>query len=220
MDHRWRRNKISFNNQVETREPPVPLDGEGNIDWYGVVKIIYALDFLTQQEVILFQCDWYDLPAANRSKGSKKQDWSTVIRMNPRNVFFIPELDNQEEIDIDSLDVRVGDMIELGTHEDLTNWTRTSVEGVTGDASVIEKALAESVPEPTTIDVANEDEEDNTDDYIDDGYIKAALDLSAAEERWSAQELEAEQFGASCGKKQERWGNGEEFIMGQPTYEI
>jgi hypothetical protein len=26
--HRWRRNKISFNNKVETREPPVPLTDE------------------------------------------------------------------------------------------------------------------------------------------------------------------------------------------------
>jgi len=26
--HKWRRNKISFNNQVETRETPVPLTGE------------------------------------------------------------------------------------------------------------------------------------------------------------------------------------------------
>nr|TKW21265.1 hypothetical protein SEVIR_4G170600v2 [Setaria viridis] len=138
MDHRWHRNKISFNNQVEKREPPVPLDGE---------------DFPTQKEVILFQCEWYDVPAASRSKGSKKQDWSTVIRMNPTNVFFMPELDNPEEIDVDSID------------------TRTGVEGVTGDASVIEKALAESVPESTTIDLANEDEEDDTDDYIDDGYI-------------------------------------------------
>ena len=41
----------------------------GNIDWYGVVKKIYALDFPTQKEVILFQCDWYDVPAASRSKG-------------------------------------------------------------------------------------------------------------------------------------------------------
>lgn len=198
---------------LTTQNSGVVVNGDpttGNIDWYGVVKKIYALDFPTQKEVILFQCDWYDVPTASRSKGrgfnkdqygiididttrlrylnepyilgtqaqqvfyvkgSKKQDWSTVIRMNPRNVFFMHELDNPKEIDVDSIDVGVGDMIESGTHEDLTNWTRTGVEGVTGDASVIEKALAESVPEPTTIDLANEDEEDDTDDYIDDGYI-------------------------------------------------
>lgn len=32
-------------------------------------KNIYALDFPTQKEVILFQCEWYDVPAASRSKG-------------------------------------------------------------------------------------------------------------------------------------------------------
>nr|TKW21368.1 hypothetical protein SEVIR_4G163000v2 [Setaria viridis] len=159
---------------LTTQNSGVVVNGDpttGNIDLYGVVKKIYALDFQTQKEVILFQCDWYDVPAASRSKGSKKQDWSTVIRMNPRNVFFMPELDNSEEIDVDSIDVGFGDMIETGTHEDLTNWTRTSVEGVTGDASVIEKALVESIPKPTTIDLENEDEVDDTDDYIDDGYI-------------------------------------------------
>jgi hypothetical protein len=28
MGHKWRCNKISFNNKVETREAPVPLTGE------------------------------------------------------------------------------------------------------------------------------------------------------------------------------------------------
>jgi len=54
-------------------------------------------------------------------KGSKKPDWCTVIRMKPRNVFTMTETDNQEEIDVDSLDVGVGDMIDLGRHEELTN---------------------------------------------------------------------------------------------------
>ena len=34
MDHRWRKNKASFNNTVETREPPVPLSGEGVLQQY------------------------------------------------------------------------------------------------------------------------------------------------------------------------------------------
>ena len=33
-DHRWRRNKVSFNNMVETREPPVPLSGEQVLQQY------------------------------------------------------------------------------------------------------------------------------------------------------------------------------------------
>lgn len=33
-DHKWRRNKVSFNNKVETREPPVPLTGEQVLQQY------------------------------------------------------------------------------------------------------------------------------------------------------------------------------------------
>ena len=33
-DHRWRRNKVSFNNMVEMREPPVPLSGEQVLQQY------------------------------------------------------------------------------------------------------------------------------------------------------------------------------------------
>jgi hypothetical protein len=32
--HRWHRNKISFNNKVETREPPVPLTDEQVLQQY------------------------------------------------------------------------------------------------------------------------------------------------------------------------------------------
>lgn len=196
----------------------------GDIDWYGVVKKIYALDFPTQKEVILFHCDWFDVPAASRSKGrgfkkdqygiididttrlrylnepyilgmqaqqvfyvkgSKKPDWCTVIKMNPRNVLVMPEpasTDSEEEIDIDSLDVGVGDMIDSGRHEELTNWTRPGIEGVTGDTSVIEKALAESVPEPRAIGLADEEEEDDAEDYIDDGYVAPVTVNSRDEE--------------------------------------
>jgi len=55
-----------------TQNSGVVVNGDpntGNIDWYGVVKKIYALDFPTQKEVILFQCDWHDVPAASRNKG-------------------------------------------------------------------------------------------------------------------------------------------------------
>jgi hypothetical protein len=34
MDHRWRKNKASFNNTVETRETLVPLSGEGVLQQY------------------------------------------------------------------------------------------------------------------------------------------------------------------------------------------
>lgn len=201
---------------LSTQNSGVVVKGDGSagdIDWYGIVKKIYALDFPTQKEVILFECDWYDVPPASKSKGrgfkrdrygiididatrlrylndpyilgtqaeqvfyvkgSKKPDWCTIIRMKPRNVFAMPDsvhTDDEREIDVDSLDVGVEDMIESCRHEELKNWTRSGIEGVTGDASVIKKAHADSAPEPTAIEFADDEEDDTTDDYIDDGYI-------------------------------------------------
>lgn len=199
---------------LNTQNSGVVVSGDGssgNIDWYGVIKKIIALDFPFGKEVILFQCDWFDVPAADKNKGrgyqrdrygiididttrlryldepyilgtqaeqvfyvngAKKPDWRTVVRMKPRNLFAMPESANSESeggIDLDSLDVGVQDMIASGSHEVLMNWRRSDIEGVTGDASVIQKAIAESVDEPNDIGLA--DEEDDDDTYIDDGYV-------------------------------------------------
>jgi hypothetical protein len=43
------------------------------------------------------------------------------------------------------------------------------IEGDSGDASVIEKALAESVAEPNDSDLSNEEDQDDT--YIGDGHV-------------------------------------------------
>jgi hypothetical protein len=41
----------------------------GHMDWYGVVQRIIALDFPNGKEVVLFQCDWYDVPSDPNKKG-------------------------------------------------------------------------------------------------------------------------------------------------------
>ena len=189
-------------------------DSAADVSWYGVIKKIYALDFPREKEVVLFECDWYDVPATSKSKGkgiksdqygiididptrkryvndpyilgtqaeqvfyvqgSKKSNLLSVIRMKPRNLFAMPEsarTENEGQIDVDSLDVGVEDMEYLCRDEELTNWTRSGIEGVTGDASVIKKALADSVPEPPANDfLADDDEDDTCDNYIDDGYV-------------------------------------------------
>jgi hypothetical protein len=35
LNHRWRHNKTNFNNEVEKREPPMPLSGEQVLQQYG-----------------------------------------------------------------------------------------------------------------------------------------------------------------------------------------
>jgi hypothetical protein len=185
-------------------------DNTENMDWYGKIKKIIALDFPNQKEVVIFQCDWYDVPAADKKKsrgynkdqygiididttkfrylddlyilgsqaeqvfyvkGSKKLDWCTVVRMKPRNLFAMPEGGEEEgEIDLDSLIVGVEDMNVANTQKELNNWRRSDIEGVSGDANIIQRAFAESVPEPNDDDLSNE-EDDTNETYIDDGLI-------------------------------------------------
>lgn len=40
-------------------------------------KVCYVLDFPPDKEVVLFECDWFDVPPANRteSKGYKKDKY-------------------------------------------------------------------------------------------------------------------------------------------------
>ena len=81
-----------------------------------------------------------------------------------------PDKDNGGELDLDSLDVGVEDMNVAHTEEDMTNWIRSDMEGVSGDVSVIEKAHAECRDEePCDLELDNDDEDDDT--YIDDGHV-------------------------------------------------
>ena len=184
-------------------------DSTGNMDWYGVITKIITLDFANQKEVVLFQCDWYDVPAATTKKGrgfsrdqygiidvdktrfryfnepyilgtqaeqvfyvpcATKPNWCTVLRMKPRNLFSMPEAvgaEKEGEPDVESLVVGLEDMNVSRLHEDLTNWKRNDMEGVSVDASVIDKAVP--VPEPNDEDLDDDDEDDDT--YIDDGIV-------------------------------------------------
>jgi hypothetical protein len=52
----------------------------GNMDWYGVIKKIFSLEFPNAKEVVMFECDWYDVPAASKNKGRgyKKDQYGIV----------------------------------------------------------------------------------------------------------------------------------------------
>jgi len=41
------------------------------MEWYGVIKKIIVLDFANEKKVMLFQCDWFDVPPAT-SKSKRK----------------------------------------------------------------------------------------------------------------------------------------------------
>jgi hypothetical protein len=112
------------------------------------------------------------------SKGSKKLDWCTMVRMKPRNLFAMPEGGEEEgEIDLDSLVVGVEDMNVANTQKEVNNWRRSDIEGVSGDATVIQRAFAESVPEPNDDELSNE-EHDMNETYIEVRLI-APVDSSS-----------------------------------------
>lgn len=94
----------------------------------------------------------------------------------------MPELEETEQqghIDIDLLDVGVEAMNISSQHEVLINWARNDLQGVTGDARVIEKAIP--VPEPNDEDLVDE-HDDNDDTYIDDGHVAPVNSLGQGQD--------------------------------------
>jgi hypothetical protein len=113
-------------------------------------------------------------------KGAKKSDWSTVVRMKPRNLFSMPEpldTENEGQLDIDSLEVGVEAVNFSSQNEDLLAWRRIDLEGVTVDAAIIENALP--VAEPCDEDLDGEDDDTN-DTYVDDGYVAPVNSLGTS----------------------------------------
>jgi hypothetical protein len=50
------------------------------MDWYGFLKKIFTLDFPGEKEVILFECDLYDVPATtkNKSRGYSTDQYGII----------------------------------------------------------------------------------------------------------------------------------------------
>jgi hypothetical protein len=93
-DHRARvSNRCYINNclfrtaaierSLVTQNSGVLVKGDGttaNMTWYGVIRKIISLEFPTQKEVVLFQCDWYDVPAitTSRSRGYNRDKYGII----------------------------------------------------------------------------------------------------------------------------------------------
>lgn len=110
-------------------------------------------------------------------KDAKKSNWCSVVRMKPRNLFSMLEPASAEEetkCDVDSLVVGVEHMTVTREQGELMSWRRTDMEGVTIEPSVIQKAIAQSAPEPNDEDFCDEDGDD-VDAYIDDGVVAPAV---------------------------------------------
>jgi hypothetical protein len=78
--------------------------------WYGVIRNIISLEFPEAKEVILFQCDWYDVPttSTSRSKWYSRDKFGIIdiatsmfrysnepyiVASNAESVFYAPIVD-------------------------------------------------------------------------------------------------------------------------------
>jgi hypothetical protein len=216
----------SIENFLTTQNSGVLVKGDastGNMDWYGVLRRIICLDFHGENEVMLFQCDWFDVPTAskNKSRGynkdqygvvdidmtqfkysdepfilstqaeqvfyvkhAKKQNWCSALRMQPRNLFSMPEAERTQEVrelDLDSVVVGVEDMNLEQQNANVTTWSRDGLQGESVDATVINQALATAMPEPMYNDLFDEFE-DPDDTYIDDGVVPPFISTREGED--------------------------------------
>jgi hypothetical protein len=68
----WLFRTFDIEKSLVTQNSGVLVKGDpstGNMCWYGVIKRMISLEFPGQKEVILFECDWYDVPATSTSRG-------------------------------------------------------------------------------------------------------------------------------------------------------
>ena len=176
---------------LKTQNSGVVVKGDestGYIDWFGVVKKIIALDYLGSNEVILFKCDWFEVPPQGRrqSRGYKKDaygfinvdttclhykddpfilgiqaeqvcyakdvenpNWCSVIKLRPRNLFAMPNREQEVDDENDNSNYEPYELNEVlrsqrdmgGSEEgseDMTSWCRSDMEGLGIEVSVDE----------------------------------------------------------------------------------
>ncbi|CAN6299829.1 unnamed protein product [Urochloa humidicola] len=96
--------------------------------------------------------------------------------MKPRALFAMPELEDSDnvvgDITVDSVITGVEHSTVEDQQEGLTNWIRPDMEGLCGDAGVIEKAVP--MAELDNDDLP--DDLDENDEYIGDGVVAPVLE--------------------------------------------
>nr|TKW03370.1 hypothetical protein SEVIR_7G019500v2 [Setaria viridis] len=163
------------------------------MEWYGVIKKIIILDFPNQHEsksrgyskdkfgIIDIDTtrfhnsdDPYILATQAKQvcyvKGRKKgTKWCSVLKMKPRTLFAMPKVEDRVgDTNVDSVITGVEQINVEDQQEALTNWIRPDVQGLTGDASVLQKVVP--MPKPDRANIS-EDEDDSNDTYIGDGVV-------------------------------------------------
>jgi hypothetical protein len=78
----WLFRTVNIEQTLVTQNSGVLVKGEAKgTNWYEVIKRMISLEFPEQKEVILFQCDWFDVPldtSTNRGKGYNKDKFGVI----------------------------------------------------------------------------------------------------------------------------------------------
>ena len=66
-------------------------ESSGNIDWYGVIKKIIALDFPQGKEVFLIQCNWFHVSTAKNKGRGYQRDQYGIIDIDKTRLCYLDE---------------------------------------------------------------------------------------------------------------------------------
>jgi len=61
---------------LTTQNSGVVVQGNG-MEWYGVIKKIIVLNFPNEKEVMLLECDWFDVRQPTSRSRSKSRGYNT-----------------------------------------------------------------------------------------------------------------------------------------------
>ena len=108
-------------------------------------------------------------------KSARKSNWSSVLKMKPKNLFAMPKRENTPNTvddtgEVDMVVTRVEHMNISNQILDLTNWSRNDVENATVDAKVIEEARQAPTSELSIANIVEDDDEDD-DTFVIDGVV-------------------------------------------------
>jgi hypothetical protein len=65
---------------LTTQNSGIVVEGGDGMEWYGVLRRTIMLEYRNAKEVLLFECDWYDVPAPtrNKSRGYSKDEYGII----------------------------------------------------------------------------------------------------------------------------------------------
>ncbi|KAG5576632.1 hypothetical protein H5410_056766 [Solanum commersonii] len=137
----------------------------GNVDYFGWIRRILEIQYMNNKSVILFQCDWFEVPPQGRMyyvKHGQSEKWHSTIRVRPRNLYDLPEQkDEMEPYQLIDLVERGETSQEVELENDNIKIEREDIDGVSVEAPSLNNE------EEVDLVVVDEPDHENVDDFSD-----------------------------------------------------